>query len=128
APDAAILETLDAATRNYLAWDSIADDEEALNLDAQQRRQVKDSLTKWDETVDLQLREAYSWLLTPIKPEPLGETTLQANRISGDDNFYDRASRRLRQDGLLVDVWSPDMLRLELDNYYWSAEKAWQTE
>lgn len=128
APDENIMESLNEAVRNFLAWRSIQDDEEALNLDAQQRRQVQDSLQKWHETVDLRLQEAYCWLLTPVKPEALGETQLQANRISGEDNFYERASRKLRQDGLLVDVWSPDILRMELDNYYWGQDRAWQTE
>ena len=35
---------------DYLAWKSIQDEEEPLNLDAQQRRQVKTSLEKADET------------------------------------------------------------------------------
>ena len=39
-----------SAVRDYLAWKSIQDEEEPLNLDAQQRRQVKTSLEKADET------------------------------------------------------------------------------
>ncbi len=119
-------EALRDAVRDFMAWRSIANEEEQLNLDAQQRRQVGDSLTKADETVDLRLREAYSWLLVPIQPDPLGNIELQANRISGDDNFYDRAARKLRQDGLLIDEWSPDILRMELDRYMWGEDKGWE--
>jgi hypothetical protein len=125
APDENGGEALAAAVREWMAWRSIQNEEEPLNLDAQQRRQVKNSLDKADETMELRLREAYSWLLTPVQPEPLGKIEFQANRISGDDNFYDRAARKLRQDGLLINEWSPDILRMELDRYIWSEDKGW---
>jgi uncharacterized protein len=125
APDENGMEALQTAVREYLAWESIQKEEEALNLDAQQRRQVKESLARSDETVDLRLREAYSWLLTPTQPDPLGPIEFQTNRISGDDNFYDRAARKLKQDGLLITEWSPDMLRMELDRFIWGEGKGW---
>lgn len=120
AADENLMEALETAVREYMAWRSIQDEEDPLNLDAQQRRQVKNSLEKADETIELRLREAYSWLLTPIQPDPMGKIEFQANRISGDDNFYDRAARKLRQDGLLINEWSPDILRMELDRYIWN--------
>jgi hypothetical protein len=125
APDESGKEGLETAVREFMAWRSIQNEEEPLNLDAQQRRQVKNSLDTWDETAELRLREAYSWLLTPVQPEPLGKIEFQANRISGDDNFYDRAARKLRQDGLLINEWSPDILRMELDRYIWGEDKGW---
>lgn len=125
APDQGGMEALQTAVREYLAWRSIKEEEEPLNLDKQQSRQVKNSLDKADETVDLRLREAYHWLLTPTQPDPLGPIEFQANRISGDDNFYDRAARKLKQDGLLITDWSPDILRMELDRYIWGEGKGW---
>jgi uncharacterized protein len=120
------MDSLRQAVRNFLAWQQIDAEEEAYNLDAQQRKQVRQSLRKEEETVDLRLREAYSWLLVPEQPEPLGSITVRASKIGGDDNFYDRAARRLQQDGLLIGEWSPDILRLELDNYYWREDKGWE--
>lgn len=125
APDQSGMEALLEAVREFLAWESIEVEKEPLNLDAQQARQVNNSLKQADETVNLRLREAYSWLLTPIQPEPLGSIELQVNRISGDDNFYERAARKLKQDGLLILDWSPDILRMELDRYMWGPEKGW---
>jgi len=126
APDENDAEALRLAVRDFLAWRSIHDEREELNLDAQQRRQVSTSLQKADETVDLRLRSAYSWLLVPVQPDPLGGIELQASRISGDDNFYDRAARKLRNDGLLIYEWSPDILCMELDRYLWSDERGWE--
>ncbi len=126
APDENDVGALEQGVRDYLAWRSITEEEEALNLDAQQRRQVAASLEKADETVDLRLRTAYSWLLTPIQPEPLGPIEFQASRISGDNNFYERAARKLHNDGLLITEWSPDILRMELERYIWNAERGWE--
>jgi len=119
-------EALRLAVREYLAWQSIQDERDELNLDAQQRRQVAASLKKADETVDLRLCGAYNWLLVPVQPEPLGPIEFQASHISGDDNFYDRAVRRLRNDGLLIYDWSPDILRMELDRYIWNKDRGWE--
>jgi predicted AAA+ superfamily ATPase len=126
APDESDAEALRLAVRDFLAWGSIQDERDELNLDAQQRRQVATSLGKADETVDLRLRSAYNWLLVPTQPDPLGPIEFQASKISGDDNFYDRAARKLRNDGLLIYEWSPDILRMELDRYIWSQERGWE--
>ncbi len=126
APDDNEAEALRQAVRDFLAWQSIQDEQEELNLDAQQRRQVAASRQKADETVDLRLRSTYNWLLVPVQPDPLGAIEFQAGRISGDDNFYDRAARKLRNDGLLIYEWSPDILRMELDRYIWSDERGWE--
>jgi uncharacterized protein len=119
-------EALRLAVRDFLAWQSIQAEEEALNLDAQQGRQVASSLQKANETVDLRLRSAYNWLLAPVQPDPLGPIEFQAGKISGDDNFYERATRKLRNDGLLIYDWSPDILRMELERYIWSEERGWE--
>ncbi len=126
APDENDGEALRQGVREYLAWQSIQAEEEALNLDAQQRRQVKSSLDKADETVANRLLGSYSWLLTPVQPEPLGGIEIQASRISGQDNFYERAVRKLKNDGLLIYTWSPDILRMELDRFIWNEARGWE--
>ncbi|MCB0010245.1 MAG: DUF499 domain-containing protein [Anaerolineales bacterium] len=125
APDAGDMEALEAAVREYLAWQSIHDDAVALDLGAQQQRQVQNSLHTADDTINSRLQETYAWLLSPAQKDPLGPIELQANRISGSDNFYERAGRKLKQDGLLITEWSPEMLLIELDRFIWSASKGW---
>jgi len=114
------------AVREFMAWRSIRDEEEQLNLDAQQRRQVAEALRKADETVDLRVRTAYSWLIVPTQPDPLGEIEFQSSRIGGGENFYEGAARKLRNDGLLITEWSPDILRMELERYIWDDERGWE--
>lgn len=119
APDTANAEAWEKSLREYLAWKSIDEEAEPLNLDAQQRKQVGLNLKRTEETLLMRLQETYSWLIVPTQPEPTGPIEYQAHRIAGQDSFYDRAARKLRQSELLIPRWSPDNLRMELDRFLW---------
>ena len=108
-------EAWEKALREYLAWKSIKDEAEPLNLDAQQRKQVETNLKRTEETLLSRLQETYSWLIVPAQPDPTGAIEYEAHRISGQDSFYDRATRKLRQSEMLIPRWSPYNLRKELD-------------
>ncbi|MCC6191936.1 MAG: ATP-binding protein, partial [Anaerolineales bacterium] len=119
APDEGVLAGLDQETRRCLAWKSIADDAEALNLDAHQARQAAQSLERSDETVDLRIHEAYAWLLVPAQ-EGANPVEWQALRIAGgSESFVQKAAKKLRGDELLITRWSPALLRIELDRWLW---------
>lgn len=122
APDRDAASAFESAIREFLAWQSIKDEEELLNLDAQQRKQVKANLERTNETVDVRLLETYSWLIVPIQPDPTGPIEWQAHRISGQDSFYDRAMKKLQQSELLITQWSPYNLDMELEKYLWRDE------
>jgi hypothetical protein len=102
-----------------LAPTVIKDEAEPLNLDAQQRKQVDANCKRTEETLLVRLQETYSWLIVPVQPDPTGPIEFQAHRIAGQDSFYDRAARKLRQSEMLIPRWSPDNLRMELDRYLW---------
>jgi len=119
AADTTAAEALDDALREYLAWKSIQDEQVELNLDPQQQAQVQTNLARTDETVGTRMQEAYSWLLVPQQPNPTGPVSMEAHRISGSDNFYDRGLRKLRQSELLIHEWAPALLGMELDKHLW---------
>jgi len=124
APDRSKMETLEQTTRRLLAWKSILRDEEQLNLDAHGRRQARENQERLNDAVDLQLEEAYAWLLCPSQ-EPREDGTigdLEWNPVratSGGGSLVERASRKVVIDGALVTSWSPVMLKNELDKYLW---------
>src|SRR5262249_56219196 len=66
------LRELEQAVRQYLAWSSIWDDQETLNLDPFQSRQAETKRPTTDETVDARIPETYQWLLVPGQPDPQG--------------------------------------------------------
>lgn len=116
APDARQLETLEQGMRELIAWESIKEDSETLNLDAFQRNQVKTKWTQAVEAVKQRIPEAYVWVLAPEQPEATGSIEWQEARTQGQGSLTERAARRLINDGLLItDVYAYSLLRLELD-------------
>ena len=65
APDREGVAGVKDAVRQYLAWRSIQDDKDVLNLDQGQIRETAENLKRSDETVNLRLWEAWNWLLLP---------------------------------------------------------------
>lgn len=128
APDSDEVEALRQAGREFLAWQSIKTDEESLNLDAQQRRQVQTHLQQADQTTNSRLNGSYNWLIVPVQPQPLGPVEWEPHRINGEDTFYQRAARKLRNDGQLIPNWSPDNLQMELERYIWNEARGWEVD
>lgn len=122
APDRDRMRDLNGAVRQWLAWRSIDNEQDQLNLDTFQRNQVENSLRRAEETVATRFQETYSWLLVPTQrgTEPIEwETT----RIpSGDESFAARAAKRLKNAEQLITQWSPALLRMELDRWLWNDE------
>jgi hypothetical protein len=109
------LQDLDEAIRRYLAWKSIVDEQEALNLDPHQVKQAETQLASAEGAVTARLPEAYQWLLVPVQTSPQAPVQWQAVRLSGQDALVVRASKKLRNDELLVTAFAGTSLRRELD-------------
>ena len=116
AADKTRLQDLDEAARRFLAWESIVDDEESLELSAGQKRQAATQKTAADNKLDAQIPEAYQWLLVPVQSDPKAQPTWQATRLSGQDALAVRASKKLKNDELLLTVFAATRLRLEMDS------------
>ncbi len=115
AVDQTRLQDLDEAVRRFLAWSSILQDKESLNLDPHQVRQAEAQLKSADDAVTARLPEAYLWLLVPVQSTPAAAVEWQALRLTGQDPLAVRVSKKLRSEELLVPVLAGTRLRLELD-------------
>jgi predicted AAA+ superfamily ATPase len=115
AVDKMLLQDLDEAIRRYLAWDSIVDDRELLELTMPQVKQAEDQKHNADGLVRSRIPDAYEWLLVPIQPAPQDEVKWQAFRLSGEESLAARATKRLRKDELLITSLAGTRLRIELD-------------
>jgi hypothetical protein len=109
------LQDLDEAIRRYLAWKSILEEKDALNLDPHQVKQAETQLASADGAVTARLPEAYQWLLVPVQTSPQTPVQWQALRLTGQDALAVRASKKLRNDELLVTNFAGTSLRRELD-------------
>ena len=115
AADKTRLQDLDEAIRKYLAWESILTEKETLNLDPQQVKQAETQKTAADGTVTARLPETYQWLLVPVQTTPQAAIEWQAMRLSGQDALAVRASKKLKNDELLITSFAATRLRMELD-------------
>jgi predicted AAA+ superfamily ATPase len=115
AADKTRLQDLDEATRRYLAWESILAEKETLNLDPQQVKQAETQKTAADGAVTARIPETYQWLLVPTQQKPQASMEWQAIRLTGQDALAVRASKKLRNDELLLPGFAPTRLRMELD-------------
>jgi predicted AAA+ superfamily ATPase len=115
AADRTRLDELDAATRYFLAWASIEDDRETLNLDNFQTKQATTQKKNWDGTVESRIGETFQWLLVPTQPNPQGPVEWQATRLAGQDPLAVRVSKKLKNDSQMVGQYAPTLLRAEMD-------------
>jgi predicted AAA+ superfamily ATPase len=115
AVDQTRLQDLDEATRRFLAWESILGERETLDLSPHQVKQAETQRTSADGAVTARLPEAYQWLLVPVQATPQAAVEWQAFRLSGQDALAVRASKKLRNDELLVTALAGTRLRMELD-------------
>ena len=123
APDREAMEGLAQETRRYLAWKSVVRDREALNLDTHQRREAAEGEKASDGTVRLRLDEAWRWLLVPIQhvlPEGVGGLVWEAMPLAGGgDPIAVRAWQRMRSSEHVIPEWSPALLAMELERWFW---------
>jgi hypothetical protein len=115
AADKTRFQDLDEAARKYLAWESILAEKITLNLDPQQVKQAEAQRTAADGAVTARLPETYQWLLAPVQATPQEAITWQAMRLSGQDALAVRASKKLKNDELLITSFAATRLRMELD-------------
>ena len=115
AADETRLQDLDEGVRRYLAWKSIVDNKETLDLPPHQVRQAETQRDAADGAVKSRIGETYQWLLAPTQANPQTEVGWQATRLTGQGPLAERASKRMRSDDRLATSFAPTLLRMELD-------------
>lgn len=115
AGDATRQKELLQAVRQYLAWISIWDEREQLNLDNFQTKQAETKCRNADETVKARIPETYHWLLVPSQPDSKAQPEWIEIRQQGQESLANRASKKLANEELLLTQLGGTRLRLELD-------------
>ena len=115
AADKTRLQELDEAVRRYLAWESILQEREPLDLSPYQVKQAETQRDAASNAVTARIPETYQWLLVPVQTQPDALIEWSAIRLAGQDTLAARASKRLKGDELLVTSFAGTRLRMELD-------------
>ena len=111
-------------TRRYLAWKSIIDDKDSLNLDQQRLKEANHNMNDYDSRLNGALCETYKWVLAPYqKPgKKNGVTSLEweTEKIasSTDNNIVPMIAQVLTENEMLISSWSPFHLKNELGKWY----------
>src|ERR1039457_6665227 len=113
AADKTRLQDLDEAVRKFLAWQSILDEQNSLDLSHHQVTQAETQKTAADGAVTARLPETYQWLLVPTQATPQASVTWQTIRLSGQDALAERASKKLRNDESLLVNFAASRLRMD---------------
>ncbi len=123
APDYNNAASLREAVKMYLAWASVRQDSEDLNLDAAQVREAQNNVSRWDRTVTDRIQETYCHLLVPYIDREIDLKTViwdELNiRSTGTDSIVTRAARKMQQNEQLITQWAPALLTMQLDDLLW---------
>lgn len=121
APDQTLVSDLRKAAREQLAWESIKDDRDSLNLDSAQNRETDQNIANCKKAVSLRLNEVYRWLLVP-EADKSGDTKTVSwtpNPLAGNDGIIAKAAKQLLSSEQVIVNFAPVSLKLELDGLLW---------
>ena len=115
AADEARLEELDTATRDYLGWTHVLDNEADLDLTQNQKNQATQRQTQADQTVTSRLLQTFTWALVPAQPDPGAPFVIRETKVEGQsESLAERVSRRLGNDGDLSTRQAAATIRLAI--------------
>jgi len=112
------VEELKQGMRQYLAWESICADSVALNLDPFQNKQAQTQRDSAEETIKARIPETYIWLLVPEQADarqPAQSTQLTETRLQPQGSLASNASRKLRNEDVLIIQYAGTLLRRDMD-------------
>ncbi len=115
AVDKTRLAELDESVRRYLAWQSIVDEADTLDLSPHQKKQASTQRDNANGAANSRLPESYQWLLFPQQLTPQETVSWQSHRLTGQEPLAVRASKKLRNDESLLTKFAATRLRHELD-------------
>lgn len=115
AADDVRLEELDHATRDYLGWKHVLDNEADLDLTQNQKNQASQRQAQANQTVDSRLLQTFTWALVPAQPDPGAPFIIRETKVEGQaPGLAERVSRRLGSDGDLSTRQAAATIRLAI--------------
>ena len=119
--------TLFDECRRFLAWGSILDDKDILNLDQSQIREATSSRDNSEKKLIAIIRETYKWLLIPIQEtKPRGGLTdiiwQERHLSSSSATLGQNIMNVLKDNEELIAQWAPGHLVTTLNTWHWAQD------
>jgi hypothetical protein len=117
APSEARLTELRTATRQYLAWQSILDDQqkEKLDLTKSDQAQAHSKLSETDGTVTGRITETYQHVLVPDQVPGTREIRWHQTKPTGTGTLAERIAKKLDGEERLITTYGGTRVRMDLD-------------
>ena len=115
APDLAQIDTLDTVIRQYLAWQSIRDNAQQLNLDQHNLGVVETRLRQADQAVKDTIKATYKWILIPNQEPGRPDIEIDTNPMDGDGTLAARVTAKATNSEFVVATYAPTLLRARID-------------
>ena len=115
APDQARLQDLEDAVRHYLAWQSILDDRERLDLPPHQVRQAENRKQESRARSGHVSERLTSGCWRQDSHPPTDPLKWESIRLTAQGDLAERASKRMRSGELLVTNLAGTLLRIHMD-------------
>lgn len=122
AADQSLCLSMMQEAKRFLAWESVKDDKDALNLDVSQLRETENNIRHSYTTLNSKIEEAYSWMLVPRIDLGAGSLDLQwdVEHVAGrGEGIVKKIASKLISNEAAIDRWAPALLRMELDRVLW---------
>lgn len=118
-PDGKKLEDLLQTVRRAMAWRSIVEEKDGLNLTQFSARQAEAKLKDAEKAVQLQIPEVWAWCLVPRQEAATAAVQWEEYRLQGDQPLAKRASQRMTKEEQLMTELGAGRLGLELRRLLW---------
>ena len=120
--------TLYEQTKRYLAWKSIIEDKDALNLDQHRLKEAIGNQKDYDARLNGSISETYKWILAPYQ-EPgnkggVSKLEWETEKVTaGETNMVSAIAQVLVDNEMLIRQWSPFHLKNELQKWYFKDDR-----
>ena len=121
ASDVELSKDLEKEVRQYLAWKSVFNDADTLDLKTSERKQAEEYKKQMNHIVQNKTFETYCWLIIPFQ-EGTSNIKWEIIKIPGSEDYAVKSSKILKSSELLISSWSPALLKRELDKWIWQNE------
>jgi hypothetical protein len=115
APAEARLKELRQGVRLYLAWKSIVNDADALQLTPNDLKQANTKVSETDETVKQRVFETFQHVLVPEQSPGTKDIRWHQTKPSGTGSLPDRVAKKLESEERLITKYGGTRVRMDLD-------------
>lgn len=125
AADSNRVEELRESARLYLAWDSIVNDWEELQLTPNQKKQANAKREEASSTVEQRIGEAFVFALTPRQKPGSGDVEWEVTPARAAGSITERIAAKLESVEELITTYAGVRIRMDLDR---QEARLWQDD